>query len=63
MLFAAEIIYLDRILYRTPICSAPGAVVAYALNNHSLSFASPFQIMTLESWPMMWPFATVTDSP
>ena len=41
-LFAAEIIYLDRILYRTLIYSAPGAIVAYALNNHFLLFEPLF---------------------
>lgn len=41
-LFAAEIIYLDRILYRTLIYSALGAIVAYALNNHFLLFEPLF---------------------
>lgn len=41
-LFAAEIVYLDRILYRTLIYSAVGAIVAYSLNNHFLLFEPLF---------------------
>ncbi len=35
-LFAAEIVYTDRVLYRTLMYSLFAAVIAYALNNHVL---------------------------
>lgn len=41
-LFAAEVIYTDRVLYRTLMYSLVAALVAYALNNHFLDFQPLF---------------------
>lgn len=41
-LFAAEIVYNARILYRPLMYSLIGAIVAYALNNHFLNFEPLF---------------------
>jgi CIC family chloride channel protein len=41
-LFAAEVIYTDRILYRTMMYSLVAALVAYAFNNHFLDFQPLF---------------------
>ncbi len=41
-LFAAEIVYNARILYRPLMYSLLGAIVAYALNNHFLNFEPLF---------------------
>tara|TARA_R110002095_G_scaffold87238_2_gene75995 strand:- start:1287 stop:2807 length:1521 start_codon:yes stop_codon:yes gene_type:complete len=41
-LFAAEIVYNARVLYRPLMYSLLGAIVAYALNNHFLNFEPLF---------------------
>lgn len=41
-LFAAEVVYNGRILYRTMMYSLVGAIVAFALNNHFLDFEPLF---------------------
>lgn len=41
-LFAAEVIYTDRVLYRTLMYSLVAALVAYAFNNHFLDFEPLF---------------------
>jgi len=41
-LFAAEVVYNARILYRTLMYSLIGAIVAFALNNHFLAFEPLF---------------------
>ena len=45
-LFAAEILYTDRMVYRPLLYSLLGAIVAYALNNHFLHFEPLFTIST-----------------
>ncbi|MEC9345291.1 MAG: chloride channel protein [Pseudomonadota bacterium] len=43
-IFAAEVVYNARILYRTLMYSLIGAVVAFALNNHFLDMQPLFQV-------------------
>ncbi|WP_416896200.1 MAG: chloride channel protein [Minwuia sp.] len=43
-LFAAEVVYNARILYRTLMYSLIGAVVAYAMNNHFLDMQPLFSV-------------------
>lgn len=43
-IFAAEIVFTDRIVYRTLFYSLLAAIIAYALNNHFLHFQPLFSI-------------------
>ncbi len=68
-LFAAEIVYNARILYRPLMYSLIGAIVAYALNNHFLNFEPLFvtrahsQAYTLNEYMEVCAVALICSAP